>query len=217
MIRRILNKQARLKLDQRIAETEKKTGAQVVLAVVERSDSYAEIPWKAFALGVALSGFIMVSAELLHPVWPSNASALPPVLLMLAAGVAAALLCVGSPLFARFFLDSHRAALEVRQYAQSMFLERELFGTSQRAAILILISLFERSVVVLPDTGINKRLSAKSLQSVVDRITQTLASKRLADAFEEGLSALEEILAATAPAESGKNELPDEIIEEKGT
>jgi len=29
----------------------KRTGAQIVLAVVDRSDVYAELPWKAFALG----------------------------------------------------------------------------------------------------------------------------------------------------------------------
>ena len=49
-MKQILNNQERSQLDRRIAEVEKRTGAQIVLAVIERSDSYAEIPWKAFAL-----------------------------------------------------------------------------------------------------------------------------------------------------------------------
>lgn len=40
-------------LDKRIAETEKQTRTQIVLASVLRSDSYAEIPWKAFASGAS--------------------------------------------------------------------------------------------------------------------------------------------------------------------
>jgi len=215
-MRKFLNKQDRLKLDRQIAETEKRTGAQIALAVVERSDSYAEIPWKAFALGAGVSGLVLVVAELLHPQWPWDIQALPAVLLMLAGGVAAALLCIGSPLFARLFLDSHRAEVEVRQYAQSMFLSRELFHTSQRTAILILISLFERQVVSLPDTGAEKRLGAEAMQKAIERMTRLLASQGIAEAFGEGLTALEGQLAPSATVETAENEISDEIIEEKG-
>lgn len=55
-----LNDEERRKLDQHIADEEKRTGAQVVLAVIERSDSYAELPWKAFALGASTSGLFWV-------------------------------------------------------------------------------------------------------------------------------------------------------------
>jgi putative membrane protein len=211
-----LSKQERLKLDRRVAETEQRTGAQIVLAFVERSDSYPELPWKAFSLGTALSGLLIVVAEQLHPAWPSNTTALHAVLLALALGASAALLCVGAPSFARIFLDPHKAQLEARQYAESMFLSREIFKTSGRTGVLILVALFERQVVVLPDTGIRKRLSPESLQGIVDRISQTLSSKGVADALEEGLSKLEETLASSAPAESRPNELSDEIVKEKG-
>ena len=52
-MKRTLTDLERNGLDQRVAEAEKRTGAQVVLAVVKRSDTYAELPWKAFALGAA--------------------------------------------------------------------------------------------------------------------------------------------------------------------
>ena len=58
------------------------------------------------------------------------------------------------PAFARLFLRDSRATLEVSQYAKVQFLERELFATPERTAILVLVSLLERRVVILPDTGL---------------------------------------------------------------
>ena len=215
-MKKMLSERERQKLDQRAAETEKRTGAQVVLAVIERSDTYAELPWKTFALGASLSGLVIVIADLLRPGWPSGATALLAVVLTLATGAAAALLCVTIPAFARIFLDAHRAEMEVRQHAQSLFLSRELFGTCERTGILLLVSLFERQVMVLPDIGIGKRLSPEAMQRVIERMGKSLASGRLVDALENGLSCLEENLFSSAFTKSGKNELSDEVIEEKG-
>lgn len=53
-----LNNEERGRLNQLIADAEKRTGAQIVLAVIERSDAYDEIPWKAFALGASLAGLL---------------------------------------------------------------------------------------------------------------------------------------------------------------
>lgn len=41
-------------IDRLIEAVETRTGVQVLVAVVPRSDSYAELPWKAFALGAAV-------------------------------------------------------------------------------------------------------------------------------------------------------------------
>ena len=47
----ILSDQDRGRLDALIAKIEKRTNTQIVLAVIQRSDVYADLPWKAFALG----------------------------------------------------------------------------------------------------------------------------------------------------------------------
>ena len=58
-MKQILSDTDRILLDKRIAEAEIKTKAQFVLATVKRSDSYAEIPWKAFAFGSSIAGFMV--------------------------------------------------------------------------------------------------------------------------------------------------------------
>lgn len=215
-MKHILTDQERNELDRRVADAEKRTGAQVVLAVVKRSDTYAELPWKAFALGAAVAGSGAVLLDLLRPGWNSSVAVLFAIVFTLAAGSACALLCIAVPKFARFFLDAHRAEVEVRQYAQSLFLSREVFTTRGRTGVLLLVSIFERQVVLLPDTGLHKRLGREALQDIVARMTTALATGQVGLALENGLQGLEEHLAATAAGVARENELPNNIIEEKG-
>lgn len=215
-MKQTLNDQERKHLDQSIAEAEKRTGAQIVLAVIERSDSYPELPWKAFALGASLAGFAAVILDMLRPGWTSSFAALLAVTTALAAGAACALLCVFVPGFGRLFLSAHRAGAEVRQHAQALFLTHELFATHQRTGVLLLVSLFERQVVILPDTGLHKRLGQDAMQKIIARMSVALASGQFARALEDGLDSLEQVLSSAAPAGSGENELPNNIIEEKG-
>ncbi len=216
-MKRILSDQERDELNRLVAAAEKRTGAQIVLAVVQRSDAYAELPWKAFALGAAAAGLAAVLLDLLRPGWQADLSVLLAVVVTLAAGAAFALLCVGVPGFARFFLDMHRAETEVRQYAQSLFLSREVFATRGRTGILLLVSLFERQVVILPDSGLDKRLSPEAQRTVVGRMTVALTAGRVDRALEQGLRGLEENLAPAAAGAPRENELPDTIIEEAGS
>jgi putative membrane protein len=151
-----------------------------------------------------------------RPVWNSGSAALLAATVTLATGSAGALLCLLAPGFARLFLDAHRAEGEVRQYASSLFLSRELFATRRRTGVLLLVSLFERQVVVLPDSGLDRRLSRDALQGIITGMAAPLKAGRVARALEDGLSRLEDVLAVTATGDSGENELPDGIIEEKG-
>lgn len=216
-MRQALNDQERLDLDRLTARAEKRTGAQIVLAVIERCDTYPELPWKAFALAAAVAGLAVSAASLFRPGWASGTAVLFSVAATLAAGSAAALLCIFIPKFGRLFLDARRAESEVHQYAESLFLSRELFATRGRTGVLVLVGLFERQVVVIPDSGLRERLKSDVLQGIVSKMATALSSGRVAAALEDGLAGLEEVLSVSAAATPGGNELPDEVVEEKGT
>lgn len=216
---RILSDKQRKRLDERVAEAERRAKAQIVTAVIERSDSYVEIPWEAFAAGASIAGLGAFVFSLLYGSFSSHAATLITVSAMLAAGGAMALLAVFVPWFARLFLSSHRAETEVLQYAQSLFLTREIFATKERTGVLLLVSLFERRVVLLPDMGLNDRLAGDAAGEIIARMTALLARGDIADAMEEGLERLALALMATAsggPEDDGGNELPDGVIEERG-
>lgn len=214
-IKKTMNDDDRSRLDSRVAEAEKKTGAEIVLSVIDRCDAYPELPWKAFALGASLVGLTILVVDMLRSVWISGTTILWSVGITLAAGAVCALLCVLLPGVARIFLDKDRAELEARQYAESLFLSRELFATSKRNGILMLIGMFERQVILLPDTGFGSQLDQHTLEKIIARMTKTFVSGKVADALEAGILGLEEVLSGTASGKS-KNELSDNVIEEEG-
>ncbi len=204
-------------LEARIAAIEVQTGVQLVTAVIGKADSYVELPWKAFALGAALAGLVLVVAGALWPRWPGAEDALTFVVATLGAGALSALLAIAAPSYARLFLRATRRDVEVRHYAQAFFLRRELFNTRERNGILVLVALFERKVDIMPDVGLHARFDAADWRGVIDTMTPLLRERRCFGALQQGVTRVEAMLLAKGlAAVSGGNELPDRPIQETG-
>jgi uncharacterized membrane protein len=205
-------------VEARIARVEARTGVEVVAAVVGSSDGYPEIVWKAFALGIATAALVVVALDLVRPDWAGEYATWFNVVPVLAAGAVSALLAIAVPEYARLFVNRPRAAAEVRQFAQAMFLERQLFRTRSRNGVLVLASLFERHVEIVADIGFDGRVDAVQWRSVVDTMTPALAAGRPADAFVRALERIEELLADKGFARdpSGGDDLANRPIETQG-
>ncbi|HSS70895.1 MAG TPA: TPM domain-containing protein [Casimicrobiaceae bacterium] len=205
-------------IDAATARVEARTGVQVVTALVGKADHYAELPWIAFALGASIAALGALVADWLWPQWVSAEVALVHTITILGFGAASALAAVLLPAYARAFLRDTRRDVEVRHYAESMFLRRELFRTQARNAVLILVCRFERKVEILPDVGLHAVVTHADWQRVIGAMTQALREERFADALRAGLAALEAMLADKGLAAHGgkRNELPDRSIEEDG-
>jgi putative membrane protein len=205
-------------IDAATARVEARTGVQVITAIVGKADHYAELPWMAFAFGVSIAALSAVVAEWLRPQWVSAEVALVHTVTILGFGAASALAAVLVPANARLFLREVRRDEEVRHYAESMFLRRELFKTHARTAVLILVARFERKVEIVADKGFDGRVGRDEWSRVIDSMTPPLADSRYADAFRNGLEAIETLLVAKgyAPRAGGANELPDRPIVERG-
>jgi putative membrane protein len=205
-------------IEARTAALEAHAGVQVVTAVVGKADHYVELPWKAFALGAVFAALAVVIADWLRPDWVGSHIALMHALTILGVGVVSALLAIYVPAYARLLLTTLRRDSEVRHYAQSMFLRRELFNTRDRNGILVLVCLFEHKVEILADTGLHGRVGEPQWRSVIARMTPALATGRIAEALLQGLARLDEILRerGTEPQADATNELGDRPIEARG-
>ena len=212
-MKKIISDDVNSRLDALIKKTEKSTGAQIVFAVIRRSDSYTELPWKAFTLGASITGLLVYFLNIND--WSLQLTKLFIIAIIMAGGAFLSLLTVLLPGFAKWFLSKERADVEVNQYAKSLFLEHELFATRKRTGILFLVSLFERKVVILPDKGIRSGLTEEAMQSIILTMKTFLKKNDLYMAFETVLEQLCSIL-TNEDMSSGENELPDQIIEEKG-
>jgi len=203
-------------IEARVAALEKALGLQVVTIVVGKCDTYPETVWKAFALGTSLTALAVAVGEVLRPDWVSVGAVLSAAVTILAVGALCALASVYVRGFARLFLRESRATLEVSQYAKAQFLERELFATPERTAILLLVSILERRVVVLPDTALRAKVSATEWEGVIARVTERLRAGELANAVVAGLDAIEALLATKGIARGSGNTFGDAPIEEEG-
>jgi len=201
-------------IEARLRSVEKRTGVQVVVAVVERADVYHGLRWRAFAFGAAVSGAVVALGGALRPAWLPSLAVYFAVAAVLGAGLLLALAATLSRAVARLFLEPLRAEAEVRQRAAVIFLERELFATRARTAVLILACRFERLAVALADTALRGRVTEEEWRAVGDAVTRHLKAGRETEGLLAGLGALEELLAAKGftPAAGATNELPDQPV-----
>ena len=212
----VLSESDRIQLDKRIAEAEKITKTQIVLATVKRSDSYVEIPWKAFALGTSIMGLLVFLFDILLLSWNKDTLVLISIVITLFSGVFIVLLTLLFPGFARLFLSDSRMEMESHQYAESMFLSRELFSTTSRRGILLLISRFERGVIILADKGLNKHFTGDELKSIISLMKRPLAKNEFRQAMEIALDEFIRVIEPLSPDEPVNDEISNKIIEEEG-
>ena len=212
----VLSEDDKSQLEKRIAEAEKLTKIQIVLATVKRSDSYPEIPWKAFALGVSITGLLVFSLDMILFSWIQDIAVLVSVVAILAVAAFVVQMTILFPRFARLFLSGSRAESETRQYADSLFLSRELFSTVRRTGILLLISQFERKVIILPDKGLRNYVSDDDLKRIIGQMKRSLQQNKFRQAMEIALDEIIRIAGQLPSDEQVKNELSDRIIEAKG-
>jgi putative membrane protein len=205
-------------LSARVAGLEARTGTQAVAAVIGKSDSYPEAPWKAFALGAALAALYSAARSLIEYDWETGESALKHAVVILGSGAVPALLAVLLEPVARLFTDKRRRDLEVTQHAKALFFDRGLDRTRGRIGILLLVSLFERKVVILADDGFEARIDREDWQRLTDRMTLLLSRGNVAGALHAGLEGLEALLLERGYRldESAADELPNAVLQLKG-
>ena len=183
-------------IEARVAALEASCGVEVVTLIIGKADVYPETVWKAFALGAAITCLVVTFGDILRPDWVTASAVLGAAIAILGVGATCALLAVYVPAFARLFLRESRAALEVQQYAKAQFLEREVFATPARTGILLLVSLLERRVVILPDKGLHGRVSTAEWDAVIARMAGALREGMAGAALLDGLAGISELLSS---------------------
>jgi putative membrane protein len=217
MSRSVLTAAEASAIEVRTAEVEAHTGVEIVAAIAAKSYAYPQLPWKAFALGATLAGFVVVLVDALRPDWTTAHAALLHAVAILGAGAAFAIVAIFVPPFARLFLRAPRRDLEVRRHAESLFVRHGLTSTSERTGILLLVSLFERKIELVADVAFHDRVSTTEWDAVVARMMPKLRTQRPTDAVLEGLSAVDALLVAKGfgPRADARNELPNRPIVER--
>lgn len=201
-----------------VGRFEADTGIEAVAAVIGKADAYPEIPWKAYAVGSAIGALAVVVFPFLLADWSGASTLAFHALAILGAGAVLAAAVTFAPFVARLFLDRVRAQAEARQYALGLFVEREVFRTTHRRAVLVLVTRFERVAVIIADSGLAQYAPPPELERIAISMRSVLVSQGPAAAFESAFDALRALLARAAFAAPGAppNQLDNTVLGESG-
>ena len=178
---------------QAVAGAERRTSGEIVPYVVGASDDYAEARWRGATLGALLGALV---AALVHEAaglwggWFAAWVTLPPA----AGGIAGFLAATLAPPVRRLLVDDAALDRNVRRRAEQAFLAEEVFRTRDRTGILVFLSLFERRVTVLADSGISAVVPQTEWDAIVAGIVAGIRAGRAPAALVEGISACGAVL-----------------------
>ena len=171
---------------------ESRSSGEIVPYVVERSDEYQNALWKGAALGALLGPMAAFALQRWSPIWgiPLGIWIALPAPLGGAIGYLLALL----PPVRRWMAGEHALDARARRRAAVAFLDQEVFRTRQRTGILLFVSLFERRVVLLADSGIHQKVEEGAWEAITRRLAGGLRGGRPGPALAEAIQACGELL-----------------------
>jgi putative membrane protein len=198
-------KTAEARVADAIREIEAQTSAEVVVAVRPLSGNYRHADL-TFGFLIAFAGLLLF---LFHP-RPIRLEgfALEFPLLF----VAGTLLSASIPPLRRLFVLARTRSANVQTHARAAFVDLGIGRTRERTGILVYVSVFERTVAVVPDIGIDfAKLGEKGRARIVS-LERALLPGADVDRFLKALKALKKPLARALPRRADdQNELADTV------
>lgn len=211
-----LSEQEKARISEAVRAAERRTSAEIVPVLVARSALYRDAQHRtglALAL-LVLTGLLMWEALWLPWGWHAANGAW-----LIAATLLAYL--IGTWLgtcapVVRAVTSTDRLRHKVQLRAERAFAQHGISHTRERTGVLLMISLLERHVYVLPDQGIGSRVQAAQWDDVVKTVIAKLKANDIAGGFCAGIERCGAILAEVCPPRPGDNpdELSDRLVQE---
>ena len=192
-----------------VAAAETRTSAELVLTVTDRSDHYA-----GFSLATAAGvGFVVAAAIALA--WPETHVRMA-FLIAGSAGLLTWLILRWPPLLLKA-VPHNVQARACSAAAHVQFADCVMGRTAAANGLLIFISLAEHYAVIVPDSGIARRVPAASWTEVISRLAAQVRAGTVTDGLVATVAACTDILAAYYPPGSvNPNEISDDLRIKQG-
>lgn len=183
---RMFSQSDRDRIAEAVRQAESKTAGEIVPYVVHQSDHYEVAEWRAgFLLGVC--AFVTLTlARSYQSAWiPFDAVQIATFTLLASAiGMLAVRFVPG---LMRLCAGTHLMNRRVESRAAEAFISEEVFHTHKRTGILLFLSLLERRVLVIGDSGINARVKPDEWHDIIRRIVEGVRGGKPADGLVEAI------------------------------
>jgi len=195
-----------------VKEAENKTSGEIVPFFAEASHHYREWIWLGSFLGGAIGGLVLLAFDAAdYRSWDYTS------LDAIAFVWSGAFIGLVIPYFIsriRLFLVPYSSkSFFVNLKAKEAFLDEEVFRTGNRIGILIYISLFEKIVRILPDSGIASIVPQSDWDEAVQLIVKGMRSGKRKEGIVASILFCGELLVkyGIKIQKDDKNEISDEI------
>jgi len=207
----------RERIRQAVHAAEQKTRAEIVPMIVARSGLYRDAQHWAGLITALTTLAVLLTIEASWIPWGWHASNAA----WLVLAVTLAYLCgtwIGTwqPVI-RLLTSPTRLRHKVALRAERAFAQHAISQTSERTGVLIMLSILEKQIYVLPDRSLAGLVSADRWKQVVQAAIERLQGGDIAEGLSHAIHACGVALADACPARPGDNpnELPDQVIEER--
>jgi len=198
-----LSEQSKAELSKAVAEIERSSAAEIVIAVrPHATPGLAPCALAGLAFGLTGLAFLMFSP------WPFSYLAIWLDTALLA--LLGAFVCHRFARVRRWCTPRSLAEASVERAAKAEFVERRVFETRERTGVLIYVAQTERLAKVLPDRGVSERVDQAEWHQAVARIAHSVEKSDEGSELASAIMGLAPLLgAALPPREDDFNELED--------
>lgn len=202
-MKRLLTQASQASIEQIVADIEKKTSAEIVVAISRHSGDYRDVSYLSGCILTVVSLVVLV----LSPFSFHMYDIIPVVLVSFFLGY---WLCRTLPGLCRLLTTRGRRKEQVLRASHRVFFEEGVSATRQRNGILVYISIFERLVEIVPDAGIDGAIPRAKWHTLRHRLNALMHSGSAVEQVLQALSEGMQCLSLTfPPGEDNPDEIPN--------
>jgi len=202
-VKELLSQASQASIEGIVADIEKKTSAEIVVAISRHSGDYRDVSYLSGNILTALSLIVLVAS----PVNFHMYDIIPVTFVSFFAGF---YLCHSLPALCRALTTRRRRKEQVVRAAHRVFFEEGVSATRQRNGILVYFSIFEGLAEIVPDVGIDGAIAGaewhKLRHTLNGLIRSGAGTEVLLQALSDGMCCLS---AAFPPGDDNSDEIPN--------
>ena len=200
----------RQKVTEAITKAEKTTRGEIVAVAARQSDDYVHVPLHVAA---ALALAVPLVVLLFNHYFPWQAVGLTTLFVIQLGVFIVAAVLLSLPALRYHITPRSLMQKYAGRNAAQQFLALNTSSTRGRTGVLIFVSILERYVEIIGDTGITSKVDKQTWQRIVDDMLPLLAHHRISDAMVLAVERCgAELSQHFPPGKANPNELPDRFI-----
>lgn len=196
-------------LSEKIKNTEKKTSAEIVSVIANKSSTTRHIKFTLFLLLSVVTLVLLYGFDFIYYI--ESSFYVTPVIYIF--NVFISIILSKTFYIQRLLIPKCDRKFQVENMAELEFYKQRINMTRSKTGLLIYLSLMEKRAVVLCDKSIAKKFPKETWQEIVNTIITSIHNSNIASGLEKGIEECAQRLHEHFPVDADDiNELPNSVI-----